>query len=59
MGIKVKGPADGGSFSWGGAVFIPNKKGIAEVPAEALGDLLPHGILPIDGSLPDQSDQSE
>ena len=44
--VKVRSP--GGQFSWGGEVFVPSKKGLVEVPVEALEDLAPHGIFPAD-----------
>lgn len=44
---KVKVPPGGGQFSVNGEVYVPSRKGIAEVPAECLAELASHGILPI------------
>lgn len=48
MGVKVQAPDGCGSFGWQGQEFSVNKKGVTDVPVEALADLASHGILPVE-----------
>lgn len=40
------------SVTWNGETYKPNRKGVFDLPAEALEDVAPHGIVPLDESAP-------
>lgn len=56
MAVKVKVPEGCGSFSYDGAEFIPNKKGVAVVPEQAIEALRAHGIVPADEAAADSGE---
>lgn len=41
--VKMKPPQGGGGFGFAGEFYVPTKKGIIEIPPEALADALTHG----------------
>lgn len=43
---KMRMPQGATEVSFGGEVFKANKKGIVEVPEEAVGALVSHGLVP-------------
>jgi hypothetical protein len=45
---KVKAPKGCVSFSWGGTEFSTNGKRIAEVPPEAVAELVSHGFVSLE-----------